>query len=157
MEHDFKWSLVALSVIGLMIFVKIRSVFLVLAGMLGIFLSFTSALFWQYHFEFSDLSALHVAGIFVMLGIGADDVFLMIDAFEHTSIEIAEDTGSSNQVLSHTEIVRKRIISAYKTAGSMMLVSSVTTAICFFSNVFSAVGMYHFFLSPILPHVPGCL
>ena len=37
------------------------------------------------------------------------------------------------------EIVGRRMVSSYKAVGSMLLVSSVTTAICFFSNVFSAL------------------
>jgi predicted RND superfamily exporter protein len=34
------------------------------------------------------------------------------------------------------DVLRDRMQRAYRKAGSMMLVSSVTTAICFFSNAF---------------------
>ena len=65
--HDFKWSAVALGFIGLMVFVKVLNIISVLAGVLGLVLSFTSAMYWQYHFNFNELTAMHVAGIFVML------------------------------------------------------------------------------------------
>ena len=38
-----------------------------------------------------------------------------------------------------THLIRERMKSAYKAAGSMMLVSSMTTSICFFSNAFSVL------------------
>jgi len=135
LEHDFKWSLIALCFIGLMVFVKVFNVVAVLAGLLGLVLSFTAALYWQFHFDFNELTALHVAGIFVMLGIGADDIFLTIDAFEHTKVEFP----SSNEDEPDPVRIKQRMVSAYKTAGSMMLVSSMTAALCFFSNIFSAV------------------
>ena len=119
-----------------MVFVKVRNLFLVFAGVLGLVLSFTSALYWQHHFDFTDLTALHVAGIFVMLGIGADDIFLTIDTFEHTKVGLA--VGQHGDA-DHPDSIKQRMVSSYKTAGSMLLVSSVTTAICFFSNIFSAL------------------
>lgn len=87
-----------------------------------------------------------------MQGIGADDIFITIDSYEHTKVEYichidttfdpGEETSSQvmkERLLSDPDIVKKRIVSAYKTAGSMMLISSVTTAICFYSNVLSTV------------------
>ena len=67
LENDFKWSLAALCFIAFMLFVKVMNVFAVLAGVLGLVLSFTSALYWQLHFDFNEMTALHVAGLFVML------------------------------------------------------------------------------------------
>ena len=120
-----------------MVFVKVWNVFLVFAGVLGLVLSFTSALYWQYHFNFTDLTAMHVAGIFVMLGIGADDIFLTIDTFEHTRVGFM--SRIHDKQADDPEFIKQRLVSSYKTAGSMLLVSSVTTAICFFSNIFSAL------------------
>ena len=87
-----------------------------------------------------------------MQGIGADDIFITIDSYEHTKVEYVGHVaaasnlgdGTSSQVmkqrlLNDPDIVKRRIVSAYKTAGSMMLISSVTTAICFYSNVLSTV------------------
>lgn len=73
-------------------------------------------------------------------GIGADDIFLTIDTFDHTKVEYIEanDSNSKSHLRSYEEpdAIRERMITSYKIAGSMMLVSSLTTAICFFSNSF---------------------
>lgn len=65
----------------------------------------------------------------------------MIDSFEHTEVDFIKcvEGDEAGVDLNDPTIMKQRLISAYKTAGSMMLVSSVTTAICFFSNVMSAV------------------
>jgi len=141
-EYDFKWSLAALCFIAVMVFIKVFNVVTVLFSVLGLILSFTTALYWQNHFDFSEMTALHVAGLFVMLGIGADDIFLFVDSFEHTKVEYInaqDDNKELETQLHHPDIVKKRLISSYKTAGMLMLISSVTTAICFFSNVLSSV------------------
>ena len=143
LQNDALWSLGALCFIATCIYVKVFNIFAVLAGVLGLVLSFTSALYWQNFFEFNGLTALHVAGIFVMLGIGCDDIFMTIDSYKHTEVEYhTQDETSSDSLeesLNGPEIVKKRMISAYKTAGSMLFISSLTTAICFFSNVLSSV------------------
>lgn len=50
-----------------MIFVKVLDLVTVIAGLVGLVLSFTAALYWQHHFNFNELTAMHVAGVFVML------------------------------------------------------------------------------------------
>jgi hypothetical protein len=77
-----------------------------------------------------------------MLGIGADDIFLMVDSFEHTKIDLYGNEASNSSCgmdgnkSRMLDVLRDRMQRAYRKAGSMMLVSSVTTAICFFSNAF---------------------
>lgn len=76
----------------------------------------------------------------------------MVDSFDHTKNEFHDDTHDSIadidvrnddiDIFHHQEtkaVLRKRMESAYSRAGSMMLVSSVTTAICFFSNAFGVL------------------
>jgi len=141
-KYDFKWSLAALCFIAVMVFIKVFNVITVLFAVLGLILSFTTALYWQYHFDFNEMTALHVAGLFVMLGIGADDIFLFVDSFDHTKVDYIDSHDDSKGLESRLHqpgIVKKRLVSSYKTAGMLMLISSVTTAICFFSNVLSSV------------------
>ena len=156
LHHDALWSAGSLIFISLMIFLKVRNAFVCLSGMLGLVLAFSTAYYWvAWHFDIQQITLLHVSGLFVMLGIGADDIFLMVDSFEHTKLETKynqstdensdaenrlsnemQEGGDSQNVL---EIVRKRMKSAYSIAGSMMLVSSMTTAVCFFSNAFGVL------------------
>ncbi len=97
---------------------------------------------------FNEFTMMHVAGLFVMLGIGADDIFLTIDTFNHTKVDCefakAQDgsevcVAARSESLDDPDVIRERMISSYRIAGPMMLVSSVTTAICFFSNSFGSL------------------
>lgn len=154
--HDTLWSIGSLCFIALMILLKVKSFFLVFSSMLGLILAFSVSYYWvSSHFVIQDITLIWVAGLFVMLGIGADDIFLMVDSFDHTKHEYEEDAGvfichsdisvddndtnDRKRVNTNVKILKQRMIVAYKRAGSMMLVSSVTTAICFFSNAFGVL------------------
>lgn len=154
--HDTLWSIGSLCFIALMILLKVQSLFVVCSSMLGLVLAFSVAYYWiSAHLMIHDITLIWVAGLFVMLGIGADDIFLMVDSFEHTKHEFEDDTKvrrshslvqkgnheDDDKVVTNAniEILQQRMKVAYKKAGSMMLVSSVTTAICFFSNAFGVL------------------
>eukprot|EP00588_Corethron_pennatum_P034447 CAMPEP_0194349088 /NCGR_PEP_ID=MMETSP0171-20130528/106891_1 /TAXON_ID=218684 /ORGANISM="Corethron pennatum, Strain L29A3" /LENGTH=1903 /DNA_ID=CAMNT_0039116497 /DNA_START=220 /DNA_END=5932 /DNA_ORIENTATION=+ len=154
LNHDTLWSIGALLFVAFMISLKVQSIFLVVFSMLGLILSFSVSYYWvSVHFSIENITLLWVAGIFVMLGIGADDIFLMVDSFEHTQIEFQErnrivdadvsnvDDDVDDQEMKNMklDILGQRMKLAYSRAGSMMLVSSVTTAICFFSNAFGVL------------------
>ncbi len=154
--HDTLWSIGSLCFIALMILLKVQSLFVVCSSMLGLVLAFSVAYYWiSVHLMIHDITLIWVAGLFVMLGIGADDIFLMVDSFEHTKQEFQDDNNvrhthflvqkgsdeDDDKVVTdaNIEILQERMKVAYKRAGSMMLVSSVTTAICFFSNAFGVL------------------
>jgi predicted RND superfamily exporter protein len=153
--HDTLWSIGSLCFIALMILLKVQSFFVVCSSMLGLVLAFSVAYYWvAMHFMIQDITLIWVAGLFVMLGIGADDIFLMVDSFEHTKQEFKEDSNICTvqsavskgcddddraTIDANIEILQKRMKAAYTRAGSMMLVSSVTTSICFFSNAFGVL------------------
>lgn len=150
--HDTLWSIGSLLFVSLMILLKVRSVFVVFFSMLGLVLAFSVSFYWvSAHFLISNITLIWVAGLFVMLGIGADDIFLMVDSFEHTKYDFQQtetdgtttihrdDNDEHNAMNEKLEILQKRMRVAYRKAGSMMLVSSVTTAICFFSNGFGVL------------------
>eukprot|EP00529_Nitzschia_sp_RCC80_P015053 CAMPEP_0113497914 /NCGR_PEP_ID=MMETSP0014_2-20120614/30874_1 /TAXON_ID=2857 /ORGANISM="Nitzschia sp." /LENGTH=702 /DNA_ID=CAMNT_0000391865 /DNA_START=77 /DNA_END=2182 /DNA_ORIENTATION=+ /assembly_acc=CAM_ASM_000159 len=125
--------------------------------MSSLILSFFAAYYYvSAHFAIENATLLWVAGLFVMLGIGADDIFLMVDSFEHAQ-STGENEGQTLKSLncsvgsdadtnicedpkkledSQRENIRRVMVEAYRQAGGMMAVSSVTTAVCFFSNAF---------------------
>ena len=154
--HDTLWSIGSLCFVALMILLKVQSIFVVFFAMLGMILAFSVAYYWvSAHFLIQDITLIWVAGLFVMLGIAADDIFLMVDSFDHTKHEFQEevrdrivdadvstgdnDVDDQERTDAKIEILRQRMKVAYSKAGSMMLVSSVTTAICFFSNAFGVL------------------
>ncbi|KAL3920263.1 MAG: hypothetical protein SGILL_003349, partial [Bacillariaceae sp.] len=146
LRHDTLWSIGSLCFIALMVLLKVRSLFVVFFSMLGLVLAFAASYYWaSIHFAIESPTLLWVAGLYVMLGIGADDIFLMVDSFEHTKIDFdANETSrcecaTEDDKEAKLDVLRDRMQQAYRKAGGMMLVSSVTTAICFFSNAFGVL------------------
>eukprot|EP00526_Cylindrotheca_closterium_P004037 CAMPEP_0113611638 /NCGR_PEP_ID=MMETSP0017_2-20120614/5661_1 /TAXON_ID=2856 /ORGANISM="Cylindrotheca closterium" /LENGTH=1197 /DNA_ID=CAMNT_0000520595 /DNA_START=167 /DNA_END=3757 /DNA_ORIENTATION=- /assembly_acc=CAM_ASM_000147 len=140
--HDSLWSVGSLVVIGLMILLKVQDFFIFFFGMAGLLLAFTTSYYWcTTHFGIPDVTLLHVSGLFVMLGIGADDIFLMVDSYTHAEVddEVASPGTDTPAVEQEHEAIRSKMLWAYSTAGSMMLVSSMTAAVCFFSNGFGVL------------------
>mmetsp|Transcript_74960 Transcript_74960/g.216707 ORF Transcript_74960/g.216707 Transcript_74960/m.216707 type:complete len:139 (-) Transcript_74960:86-502(-) len=127
-----------------MIIFKVQSLFVAFCSMLGLVLAFSVSYYWTtIHFAVDTATLLWVAGLYVMLGVGADDIFLMFDTFEHCETECGDfeqeqcEKAMTSEL--HRDVLRERMGRAYRKAGGMMLVSSVTTAICFFSNAFGAL------------------
>jgi predicted RND superfamily exporter protein len=138
LNHDILWSVGSLCFIGLMILFKVHDFFVFFFAILGLLLAFTTSYYWcLVHFDIQEITLLHVSGLFVMLGIGADDIFLMVDSFEHAKVKLGSEHSSESN--DSSEMIRRRMRWAYSTAGSMMLVSSMTTAVCFFSNAFGVL------------------
>ena len=83
--------------------------------MLGLALAFPNAYYWaSIHFDIPEITLLHVSALFVMLGIGADDIFLMIDSFDHTKIVFSNDGGEKRD---ERQVLRERMKAAYRKAG----------------------------------------
>lgn len=66
----------------------------------------------------------------ICLGIGADDVFIFVDAWKQALIE------------PHLETPEKQMSWAYYRAAKAMLATSVTTAVAFLGNVLSPIPPY---------------
>lgn len=79
--------------------------------------------FWMPFFPF-----LNLTGIFIVIGIGADDVFVFIEAWHRTGRELP--VGSTRE---------QRMIETLSAAGSSMLVTSLTTSAAFFANIVSPI------------------
>ena len=66
----------------------------------------------------------HIIAMFIILGIGADDLFIFLDVWKNTAF-------NSYPSLAH------RLSDAYKRSSISMLITSVTTVIAFFASAFS--------------------
>lgn len=102
-----------------------KSLFIAVAGIYGIVTNFCGAnLVYRYIFDYRYFGVFHVLAIFIILGIGVDDIFVFNDAWVHTKTR-----GISN--------IYERLIICYHKASTSMLVTSVTTAVAFYVNAFS--------------------
>jgi len=105
------------------------SVFLTLAGMFEIAISFPAAyFFYRVVMGLRYVSILQFLSVFVILGIGVDDIFVFFDTFRQATAATGRD---SDLVL--------RLSYTYKHAGRAMLVTSFTSAAAFCSNLASAI------------------
>ena len=128
---DFLWAVFSISAVGIYMSVHCGSVLLGCMGMVEIILSIPLAFFfYRCVFQVQYFSNMHILAIFVLLGIGADDVFVFSDAFKQ-SAEEAHLGGS----------LERRIEYATLRASKAVFVTSFTTTIAFLATA----------LSPIMP------
>ena len=96
------------------------SVFLAGFGLLQVLLSFPVALaIYSIVFQVKLFSLLQVAGVFIILGIGADDVFILTDA--------VRQLRKASPKLSQRELFSRAFSSSFRT----MLTTSATTSLAF--------------------------
>eukprot|EP00505_MAST-04D_sp_SCG-Rhode-Island_P003308 Stramenopile-MAST_4_protein_3308 len=125
----------ALLSVGSLVFVYLfmfwytTSAFLTTFAMLGILLSFPMAYFVFYVLVgIQKMMILNFVSLFLIMGIGADDVFVLFNAFEQSRAVLG--TGASLQT---------RVKWAYEKAGAAMLITTTTTVGSFYANMFSTV------------------
>ena len=106
------------------------SAFLALCGLFEIALSFPAAYFFTASSSASSgVSVLQFLSVFVILGIGVDDVFVFYESF----------AAATRAVGRSPETLVVRLSYAYEHAGRAMLVTSFTSAAAFCANVASAI------------------
>ena len=106
------------------------SAFLALCGLFEIALSFPAAYFFhRVVLGVERVSVLQFLSVFVILGIGVDDVFVFYESF----------AAATRAVGRSPETLVVRLSYAYEHAGRAMLVTSFTSAAAFCANVASAI------------------
>jgi len=106
--------------------VHLRSVFLATMGIFMIISSFpVTAVINAGIFRNTYYSALHSVLIFIVLGIGADDIFVFVDGWRH-SATIEEIRDNPNQRLAYS----------FRRAARATATTSSTTSVAFLANGF---------------------
>ncbi|XP_067682304.1 protein dispatched homolog 1-like [Haliotis asinina] len=109
------------------LFMLIQTQSLLITGLavLSVLTSFLGAnLIYRIVLDFQYFGIFHVLSIFIILGIGADDVFVYFDTWRATAHE------------NHATL-EERVSSCYKRAAKAMFATSLTTMIAFFVNAVS--------------------
>ncbi|PXF47429.1 Protein dispatched-like [Gracilariopsis chorda] len=127
--RDLSFVVVAIVLVFLVIWYHTGSGFLALAAMGQVFMSFPVAYVLyrfvcrQYYF-----AALQILSIFLLLGIGADDVFVFTDAWKQSRVELGTEADALT-----------RMTWTYRRAVRAMTVTSITTAAAFFVTATSPI------------------
>lgn len=107
--------------------VMTKSLFIGAAATSGIFLCFPPSMFlYRYLIGFSYFGTLQMLAVFILLGIGCDDIILLLDTYSHTTASMGKAP------------IDKRMTVALKHAASAMLATSLTTAAAFSANATSS-------------------
>eukprot|EP00928_Gymnodinium_smaydae_P078030 TRINITY_DN6161_c0_g1_i1.p1 TRINITY_DN6161_c0_g1~~TRINITY_DN6161_c0_g1_i1.p1 ORF type:complete len:1184 (-),score=129.57 TRINITY_DN6161_c0_g1_i1:89-3640(-) len=128
LNTDFSFVAFAFVVVYIYVMVMTGSIFYSTLALAQIFLSFFTG-FLVYRIIFgSFFGTFHVMAIFLLLGIGVDDVFVFLDHFV-AAIQVKEG---------YAHDLHARLSWTWKHATTAMGVTSLTTAVSFFMNAMSS-------------------
>jgi hypothetical protein len=130
LNSDLRYAMLAIVFVYLMLWWQTESLFITSCGLFEIVVSFPLGLFvWNVILQQPYITYLMYSGLFVILGIGADDIFVLVDAFKQSSYQPPHISGS----------LETRFAWAYNRAASAMLATSFTTAAAFASCAISPI------------------
>ena len=130
------WSLPAFASVVLYMWFHTRSPFLTFMGLAHVLVSFpTTWAIYYLIFQIKYMGFLNFIALFVIMGIGADDIFVFTDAWKQSRLEPKEISGS----------VLTRLQWTYKRAAGAMLVTSITDACAFYANCISDITVIRIF------------
>ncbi|XP_060601881.1 protein dispatched homolog 3-like [Ruditapes philippinarum] len=123
--EDVLWAGASMAFIFLVILLHTRSLWIAGFAILSIFASFfTGNLIYNLVCRFDYIGYFHILSLFVILGIGADDVFVFYDIWRNSACD---------EYLS----VAHRLSDCYKRSAFSMLITSLTNAVAFLSTAIS--------------------
>merc|ERR1711871_1726168 len=128
--EDFLAPIASVVVVITWILVHTGSVFVGSLGMLQILLSIPfSFAFYKFVLGIPFFSQMHILTIFLVLGVGADDVFVLNDAWKQSFAAFPKEDGSTLQ-----EQLTRRMAYAYSRTSIAVFNTSFTTAMAFVST-----------------------
>ena len=127
---DLSWAGASILAVWVYMAAHTGSVFVASLGMFEILASFPVSIFlYRVFFRVSYLGNIQILSVFVVLGVGADDVFVFFDAFKQSAYEPAEVSGST----------LTRVLYTARRASKAIFVTSLTTAVAFAATAMSKV------------------
>ena len=125
--------------------IHLRSIILAIFSLVNLMMSIPIALcIYRLVLQVDYFSSLHFSAILIILGIGADDIFVFHDQWKSTF-----------QIRALNDDPVRRLSMTFRLASSAMLVTSLTSSIAFFACYFSAImplrsfGLFAGLLVPI--------
>eukprot|EP00930_Biecheleria_cincta_P037497 TRINITY_DN25746_c0_g1_i1.p1 TRINITY_DN25746_c0_g1~~TRINITY_DN25746_c0_g1_i1.p1 ORF type:complete len:2511 (+),score=326.55 TRINITY_DN25746_c0_g1_i1:694-7533(+) len=118
-----------LSTVGLLVLLQVQQPFVWVLAALGVALAFSATFYFHYVVGgYQTLSALDFVSLFLIVGIAADDVLLLVNSY-----------AVAPAVLGEHATPQAKMKWAYKEAAAAMLVTTVTTCGSFYSNCLSII------------------
>ena len=122
LDKDLELLMVSFLIVFIVLWYNVDSFFLTCCGMFEIMVSFPLGLFvWVVLMGEPGVTVLMYNGIFVIMGIGCDDIFVFNDAFRQSRCEPRHISGS----------LETRFAWSYQRSAFAMLATSLTTGLAF--------------------------
>ena len=138
-NEDVWWAALSVGVVFLYFCYHLSSIFLGFMAILMIVLSLgLTALISEGIFRVTYFSNLNNLVIFIVLGIAADDFFVLMDAWRQSGTfkELKYEGPEEDKAL---KTKQKRMAYALRRATRAMFVTSSTTCVAFLANIFSPI------------------
>ena len=138
--NDAMLSLISLTLVGTIMAIHTRSMFLTVAGLAQIILAFPMAyVIYAGGFGIRYVGLLNVSSFFVILGVGVDDLFVFYDTLR------AERRALGWHASGTVEGFAEALFGTYMCAGKAMFATSFTTGVAFLASAVSAIpALRHF-------------
>eukprot|EP00039_Didymoeca_costata_P008447 m.112212 g.112212 ORF g.112212 m.112212 type:complete len:1026 (+) comp14086_c0_seq4:217-3294(+) len=137
--RDTLWIVLSIVLVFLFMWFHIQSAFLASFGIVHVILSFPFAYFFlQALLRSGSMGVLNFMSLFIILGIGADDIFIYIDSWKQSKYFVARSLFPQDEE-GHIAWTEARFTYAYRRSAWAMLVTSLTTSGAFLMNLTSSV------------------
>lgn len=121
-KADAKLCVGSIIIIFVLLVLHTRSLFLSMVAITQVAMSFLSAyVIYRYVFRISYFSVLHVFAIYLLLGIGADDVFVFTDTWEQAEVHQPNAPLYNRMAWTYTRAIRAMGITSLTTAASFIV------------------------------------
>ena len=140
LARDLNLAIWSIIVIYIVVYLYCRSFYITTLGLLGVMASFLGAFASYYIIWGETFSIVNMVAVWVILGIGCDDICVFISSYRRAPLESVNGQVIPNHL---------RLSFAYREAGSAMFVTSFTTSCSFFSLCLSTINplpQFGFFL-----------
>mmetsp|Transcript_66997 Transcript_66997/g.122198 ORF Transcript_66997/g.122198 Transcript_66997/m.122198 type:complete len:1175 (+) Transcript_66997:60-3584(+) len=134
--YDFSFAFLSMFVVWIIMYIHMSSCWLASWGMYQILFSLpVGSLFYRQLFGIDYFEFLHVLIVYLVLGIGADDIFVLVDSFKHLSDEHGPPAGEVYTAKEFKKIMKAAYIRSFQAIFN----TSFTTAVAFLSCSISKI------------------
>ena len=131
LAKDQQKLLIAVIIVLIVLILQTKSVWIACCGLFEIVISFPIGLFvWVVIMRQDYVTYLMYNGVFIILGIGCDDIFVLMDAWKQSAMHPSREVRES---------LLLRFTWAYNRAASAMLATSATTCAAFVACAVSPI------------------